>query len=483
MQFPSLTQFRSFSIPVLPTLGLSDDEKQMIQRLQMDALRCRGDMEISEAYYAGEQIIDNLRIAVPQELEFLRTIVGWPAIAVDPIVERLSVDGFRLPNATDADEYLGGLWEMNGCEAEQSLAFTDALAMRSAYWSVGSPLEAGGIPNITVESPLNTAVLWDARGYEPKAALQEYWSDGRMHGALLLPFQTIHLAQDDNAQWEIAFRDEHGFDFVPITRMANRPRTNNRDGRSEITLAMRSITDAACRTLLGLEVAREIYSVPQRVILGASENEFQNTDGTPKAAWDTYITKVLGLERDEEGQLPELKQLQAYDPSVFTKLIDMYASQMAGMLAAVPQDLGLYTQGNPTSAEAGAVNESRRDRRAILKQKMFGSSLVKVMQNAVRFDNKGRLPDTYAHMAADWMDVGLDTPGVTSDAISKQIAAGAIPATSDVTLKRLGYSAVERRRLEQDRKREDGRQAAKAIAASVTGVPPESPTSGNAAGQ
>src|SRR5690349_613552 len=108
---------------------------------------------------------------------------------------------------------------------------------------------------------------------------------------------------------------------------------------------MRSITDAACRTLLGLEVAREIYSVPQ------------------KTAWDTYITRVLALERDEDGNLPEIKQLQAYDPSVFTKLLDWYASAMAGMVAATPQDMGLYTQGNPASAEAVTAGEARRDRR------------------------------------------------------------------------------------------------------------------------
>jgi hypothetical protein len=186
---------------------------------------------------------------------------------------------------------------------------------------------------------------------------------------------------------------------------------------------MRSITDAACRTLLGLEVAREFYSVPQKVLLGASEADFQNADGTPKSAWETYITRVLALERDEEGQLPELKQMQPYDPGVFTKLIDMYASQMAGQLAAPPQDLGLYTQGNPTSAEAAHVGESRRDRRAVLKQRMFGVPLVKVMQTALRFQNKGVLPAEFKRMSVDWHSVSMESMALSSDAISKQVAA------------------------------------------------------------
>jgi hypothetical protein len=82
----------------------------------------------------------------------------------------------------------------------------------------------------------------------------------------------------------------------------------------------------------------------------------------------------------------------------------------------------------------------------------------------------------------DWDPVSLPNPGVTSDAVSKEVAAGSVPPTSDVVLKRLGYSQVERTRLEQDRKREDGRQAAKDIAASlIPPAPQPGATSGNPA--
>ncbi len=424
--------------------------------------------------------MQNLRIAVPAELEFLNTIVGWPAMAVDPYVERLGVDCFRVPTATDGDADIADMMAANGFAAEQTLAYTDALSMGRAYWAVGSPLEKGGAPQITVESPLNMSVEWDLRGYSPTAALQEYWSNGRRHAALIMPFETIHLATDDNGQWVVADRDKHGFDFVPVVRMANRPRTHNRDGRSEITLPMRSITDAACRTLLGLEVARELYSVPQRAVLGAAEDAFVKSDGTPASAWDTYITKTLGLERDENGDLPELHQWQAYDPSVFTKLLDWYASAMAGMVAADPRDMGLYTQGNPASAEAGQVGENRRDRRAVKMQDQFGLPLSRVAQMGIRFQNKGVLPKEFERLSADWNPVSMATPAVTADAVTKEIAALAVPPTSDVVLKRLGYSAVDRQRLEQDRKREDGRQAARAIAESVMQQKPESAPDGNA---
>ena len=469
-QFPTLPLFPSFSVPMLPNLTLADDEKNLISRLQAESLRCRPAMELAEAYYLGEQVIDNLRIAVPAELEFLRTIVGWGALAVDPYVERHAIDCFRLANGTDADPYLTSLWTGNGLDAELPLAVTDALSMGRGWWVVGSPLESGGVPRITVESPLNLAAEWDMRGNEPRALFHEYWSNGRRHAALLVPNQTVNLATNDKGEWEIVNRDKHDFGFVPAVRMANNARTNDRGGRSAITPALRSTIDGACRTLLGLEVAREIYSVPQRIILGAAESDFQKSDGTPKSAWETYITSVLGLERDENGDLPDVKQLAAYDPATFTKLIENAASRAASIVLAPPQEIGLYTQGNPVSAEAQNTSESRRNRRARSQQAMFGVSIVKVMQYAVMFDSRGVLPDQYRSVAADWASVEEIDFTMAADGISKLVAAGSIPATSDVTLKRAGFNAVERARLTQDRSADDGRQLARALAAGL--VPP-----------
>lgn len=465
----STTQFSNAVTPTLPSLGLSDDEQRVIAQLRDQYQRTAGTMALCEQYYKGEQAIKNLRIAVPKELEaYIQSRVGWGASAVDPYVERLNVDCFRQVDATDGDDYLMAMMDANNFESEQSLAFTDALSMGPSYWVVGSPATRGDAPVVTVESPLNTAVLWDLRGTSPRAMMQEYWSeDGRRRGALLVPGKTVHLAQNDKGEWVVSDRDEHGFDFVPVVRMANRPRTNNRNGSSEITTPLQAIIDEACRTLMCLAVGREAYSAPQKAILGAAEAAFTKTDGSTASVLETYMTKVLAIERDENGELPQLFQFQAYDPSVFTKVLDWLASSAAGLVAAMPQDLGLYTQGNPASADAGLVADDRRNRRAKRMQRQFSGPLTDVAKLMVRFDNKGKLPEEYERLAVDWTPVEMHAPSLVSDAVTKEIAAGAIPATSDVTLKRLGYNAVDRQRLEQDRTRSDGREAAKALAASL----------------
>jgi hypothetical protein len=456
------------TIPTLPSLGLSAEELLLIKRLQDRAQVDRGDMELCDRYYRGEQLIDHLGIAIPQELQFLRTLVGWPRIAVDPYVERLAVDGFRLPGATDSDPDLHELMTANGLDAEAPLAFTDALSMRRAYWTVGTNPD-GGAPLIRAESPLNMSVSYGLDGRTAQAGLQGYYVDDVQHAALYTPDQTVHIAQNDRKEWVVVDRDVHGFGVVPVVRMANNPRTNYRDGYSEITPELRSTVDQACRTLLILAVAGELYGAPRLAILGATASDFQDAQGNPKTAWETYVTRVLALERDENGEVPQLEQLTAYDPSTFTKVLEWHASQASGILAASPQDLGLYTQGNPTSPETVEANDARRDRRARRKQGIFGVPLVDVMKLAIRFENNGALPAKYARMAVDWADPSIETPATTSDAITKYVSAGVLPAESDVTLKRARFSAVERAQIAQDRAQSAARSDLARLADAVAG--------------
>jgi predicted pyridoxine 5'-phosphate oxidase superfamily flavin-nucleotide-binding protein len=63
------------------------------------------------------------------------------------------------------------------------------------------------------------------------------------------------------------------------------------------------------------------------------------------------MNKFLAIERDEEGNhMPQVGQFQAFDPSVFTKIIDEHAQLMAS-----------YTGSRPRTS----VRRRRRTRRAL----------------------------------------------------------------------------------------------------------------------
>lgn len=456
--------FSRTSRPTLPSLDLTRDEQQLISELLSTGKVATKESELCKMFYLGEQIITNLRIAVPKELEpHLKAIAGWPSVAVDPLVERLGVDGFRTPDGDDVDAHLSDLMVESGLAVELPLAFTDALSMGSAYISVGSPVESGAAPVVTVDSPLGTYVKWDSRGVNARVALQTYAEGSEKRATLLKPRLSLHLVQNNRGQWVLDRRDEHGFDFVPLTRMINMPLSGARLGRSEITPAIRSHTISASRALRALDVAGEIYSVPQRLILGATEEAFQRADGSPKTALETYITSMLALERDGNGELPDVKQMSVYDPSVFTKVIDMHAAQVAGLLAAVPQDLGIYTEGNPPSSEGQRASEARRDRKARVRQKFLTPAVSRVMQHVLRFENGGQVPDEYRRITPDWE---LDSTTLSADDVSK--IGEHIPAGSDVVLKKLGFNAIERRQMAADARRARVSAAASAVAARMT---------------
>jgi hypothetical protein len=77
---------------------------------------------------------------------------------------------------------------------------------------------------------------------------------------------------------------------------------------------------------------------------------------------DMAMTKFLALERDEEGEVADDRAVQAFDPSVFTKIIDEHAQLMASYTGFPPSYFGQTTTANPASADAIRVAENGIDR-------------------------------------------------------------------------------------------------------------------------
>lgn len=457
------------TFPAPNVAGLSDDEQSLLLGLSTKLTYLSVPGRIRNSYYEGTQRLANLGISIPPALAGVRTVVDWPRICVDPLVQRCIVDGFRMPGATEVDGELWQHWQANDLDAEAPLCFLDALVYGRGYMIVGTPDTPGDSPLVTVESPLNMTMTWDPRTRRPIAAYQAYEVEGTYRAVLYTADQTISMSRTSSEQWQIDDRDQHHFGEVPVVRFANRMRAGDREGRSEITPAIMNTTDSACRSLLGMEIAREFYSVPHRYVLGAQESDFQDASGNAKTALEMVMTKMLAFERDEDGNAPTVGQFQAFDPSVFTKIVDEHAQLMASYTQFPPSYFGQTSSANPASADAIRVAEAGIDRRAVQVQNQFSDPLEQVQRLVWRFANGGAdVPAEFRRLETDWVDARTPTPTGTADAITKQITSGAIPATSDVTLKRLGYSGVERLRLAQDRDADQGASFLQEIAHSLT---------------
>ncbi|MEU1434064.1 phage portal protein [Streptomyces sp. NPDC005786] len=446
------------SIPELPLLHLSDDELALIQMLRGDMLRDRWSLLLRDAYFNGEQLIRDLGISIPPQLRGLHTIIGWPRVGVESLEERLDLEAFRWADGADSSD-LSEIAEANDLLDEASLAHTDALIYGREYLAVGSG-DCGKDcpPLITVESPLDMTLMWDARLRMGTAALRECAADSYIESGpeermlvLYLPDQTVTCLPSQSGGWEVVDRDMHQLGVVPVVRMANRQRTADRVGKSEITPDVMSITDAACRRLMGIEVAAEFFGAPQRYILGASESAFQDAEGNAKSAWETYIGRVLALERDEDGAVPTVGQFAAHDPSGQTKIIDLYARIMSAQFGLPPHMLG-YTTDNPASADAIRSTEAKLVKRSERRIRRFGSAWQQAMRLAL-WVRDGEPPDKTRRIETVWRNPATPTLAAQTDAAVKLVQAEILPADSDVVLEMAGLTESQRQRVRADRRR------------------------------
>lgn len=446
------------SIPELPLVNLSDDELALINTLRADMLRDRWSLQLRDAYFNGEQLVRDLGISIPPQLKSLHTVIGWPRVGVESLEERLDLEAFRWADGKDSAD-LTEIVDANDLLDEASLAHTDALIYGREYLSVGSG-DCGGDcpPLITVESPLDMTLLWDARIRMGRAALRECAADSYVESGpgermlvLYLPDQTITALPNASGGWEVVDRDIHRLGVVSVVRMANRQRTADRVGRSEITSDVMSITDAACRRLMGIEVAAEFFGAPARYILGASESAFQDAEGNAKSAWETYIGRVLALERDEDGNIPSVGQFPAHDPSGQTKIIDLYARIMASQFGLPPHMLG-YTTDNPASADAIRSTEAKLIKRAERRSRRYGAAWQQAMRLAL-WVRDGEPPDKSRRIETVWRNPATPTVAAQADATVKLVQAGIIPSDSDVALEMAGLNENQRQRVRADRRR------------------------------
>jgi hypothetical protein len=459
----------TLSIPELPLLTLSDDELALVNMLRADMLRDRYALLLRDAYFNGEQLVRDLGISIPPQLKGLHTVIGWPRVGVESLEERLDLEAFRWADGANSAE-LAEIADANDLFDESSLAHLDALVYGREYLAIGSG-DCGTDdcpPLISAESPLDMTLMWDARLRMGTAALRECAADTYIESGpeermlvLYLPDQTVMCLPNASGGWEVIDRDIHNLGVVPVVRMANRQRTADRVGKSEITPEVMSITDAACRRLMGMEVAAEFFGAPQRYILGASESAFQDADGTAKSAWETYIGRVLALERDEDGQVPAVGQFAAHDPTGMTKIIDLYARIMSSQFGLPPHMLG-YTTDNPASADAIRSTEAKLVKRSERRIRRFGAAWQQAMRLAL-WVRDGEPPDKTRRIETVWRNPATPTVAAQVDATVKLVQAGVLPADSDVTLEMAGFTEAQRQRIAVDRRRASSAAAGRSL--------------------
>ncbi|MBY0440978.1 MAG: phage portal protein [Mycobacteriaceae bacterium] len=453
------------SLMFAPDIGgdLSDTEKRVTAWLaaKLMDVRSRGELQLSELYLEGLNSVPSLGISVPPELEPLRAILGWCSTAIEARSERLNVQGFRMPGEKTVNGTLQEIWQHNNLDAEAPLVHEQAMALGHTFAIAGPGDDGSGFPLITTESPLNMVASWDPKRRQISAAYQTYrdcdpTSDtyGRRLAALYTRNAIVQLLQGDNG-WVVQDRNDHDQGFVPVVQFTPRPKFTDRlCGRSEMTPAWRNTQDRASRTLVRMEVSSEFFATAKLIFLGASEEAFQKADGSRVSAWETYIGRVLTLEADESGELPQVERIAGESPDGFISALNHERSIMCGHTGLAPQYLGIFSDGNPASADAIRMSDFRLKTIADRLCLSLGNEWERLMVYALKMS--GEYTKAADQMETDWAYTGIPTPSADAIRVTEQVGAGMVPPDSDDALAECGWTPVQRERIAQARQRSQG---------------------------
>ena len=400
-------------------------------------------------YYEGKHQSDDVQISTPQRMRHLKTVTGWPGTIVDCIDERLDFEGWLA----DDDGFLNRVYAANHLDTEASQVHLDALIYGVSFAAVSPGGRNEPHPLVVGLSAKNTTGIWNPRTRLLSAALTVTKKSDETTAIEWLFWTPTHrwYCYRDSDGHIYAEGEPHGLGRVPVVAFPNRPRTSREFGRSEITRAIRYYTDAAQRTLLGMEINREFYNTPQRVGLNMPEDAFDGPDGVQP--WTSVMGQVWMLPPDPNGgkdsHPPQMQQFPPSSPKPYVDQVREYQALVAAEAGVPEAYLGLNTE-NPSSADAIRALESRLVKRVERRQATFGRGWLEVA--ALCEAITGREADPM--VTVEWGDPSTPTRAATADAVSKLVGAGILPPNSDVTLNMLGISAQEREQLRADRARE-----------------------------
>jgi len=410
-----------------------------------------------EQYYEGEIQVPSLGIAIPPMMRRIETVVGWPATVVDVLEERLDFLGWDDDGKYDLETAFNN----NNVAHESSMAHVDSLMHGVGFVLVSTGFD--DVPSlITAESAKSSTGIWNRRtrrldlGY---TVYKDPLTGEDLAAAVFYEDRTEYYERkNSNAPWKLAKTDPHKLGRCQLVMLPNKTRAGRTGGKSEITRAIRSYTNTAVRTLLGMEINREFFSAPQRYVLGAKQDAFVDDAGNPIPGWKAIMGALWQLQRDEvavqdgssrEG-LPEVGQFPANPPGPFLEQVKGISQLVSAEGAVPPNYLGFSTD-NPPSADAINALEARLVKRAERRQAERDPAWTEVGILTAMTTGKGKpKPNDLRNM---WRDPSTPTRSADADRAVKLTGAGIMPPDSTLTWEMVGLSPRQMKRLEKDRRK------------------------------
>lgn len=456
--------------------GLPDKELETLRRLVTiwrTKLQRNGDRY---EYYCGKNPLKDFGISIPPKLTKVETVIGWPAKAVDALAVRSQFDGFIFQDNTQND-LMQAIIAGNRFKWLYSQATRSELIHSAAMVTVSAGRGNEPPAVISAYSLLFSAGEWDRRKKriangltvvdtkrDPVSGAEEpTWVN------LYTDTATFEIKCDEVTGNWTSRRVPHKLGRPMIEPLVFRPSLERPFGISRISRAVMSITDSAVREALRTEVGAELYTTPQKYILGADEDLLKD-----KEKWEAYIGTIMAITRDEDGNIPQVGMFGQGTMQPHMDYMRSLAARFSGETSIPISELGVIHD-NPASAEAiFAAKESLVCEAEDLNQ-VNGDALVEVAKMALAVAGGKRL-DQLDEQEKSVMPrfKSPAKPSIVSqaDAMVKVISALPYVAESDVALEELGFNEEQINRLKSAKNKAEAKAM---IAAQMQKPEPQAP--------
>ncbi len=295
----------------------------------------------------------NIGIAVPDNMTVGSKITcSWAKKAISTLANRSIFDGFTHSDGNGEDiEELEVLVSQNDLINRYRKSLRSELIHGVNFVTVSRGDELNNEPKaiINIHSANEASAVWDARRNRIAHGLAVVKSDFKTHKPTLVNLYTdthtiVLSASENGADWFAQYLP-HSAGRPLIESLSYNPDELHPFGQSRIAEPVMNIIDSYLRTRLRMEIGAELFTSPQKVISGASDEAFEMDK------FETYINKLLVIGKDEDGDVPNVNVLAAQSMQPHIEVLRSLASEFAGATNTPVSELGIIHD-NPSSAQA-----------------------------------------------------------------------------------------------------------------------------------
>ena len=419
-------------------------------------------------YYNGRIAPTNLGLAFKESaavLDKVRARCDWTKTSVEKLAERSRLDYFSF-DGLYSDDSLHQAWEDNMLGSLYHEASVSELINAFVVFSVTLGDVSAGEPAVIVSahSALESSVIWDYRKKRIGCGLIVTDIDNQYNPIAYNFFTDDYIIEMvKGGQTWTTTRHKNSIGRIALEPMVFHPSLERPLGTSRITKSSMCIVSNALREITRLEVASEIFTAPQRYIVGA------DADTLDELGLTNYWNSYLGVEAAEDTNV----SVGQFNPPGLTDHIlymKQLASQFSGETGIPVTQLGVMSD-EPSSADAihaeqeGLIIEAERMNELNGRAMSNVAKLIMATSSGVRFSE---LTPQQRSVMPKWQSPTRPSMSVVSDAALKMVQAIPGLADTDEIMQRLGFTDEEIRSIKKQISTRQGLDLLNQLAAKQT---------------